>query len=37
MATSKECPQSGGLKGCWIGRPTGEGKGEGLGETGERT
>ena len=37
MATSKECLQSGGLKGCWIGCRTGEGKGEGLGEPGERT
>jgi len=26
-----------GLKGCWIGCRTGEGKGEGLGEPGERT
>jgi len=37
MATSKECLQSGGIKGCWIGYRIGEGKGEGLGEPGERT
>ena len=37
MATSKECLQSGGLKGCWIGCRTGEGRGEGLAEPGERT
>jgi len=37
MATSKECLQSGGLKECWIGCRTGEGKGEGLGEPGQRT
>jgi len=36
-ATSKECLQSGGLKGCWIGCRTEEGKGEDLGELGERT
>jgi len=29
--------RSGGLKGCWIGCRTEEGKGEGLGEPGERT
>jgi len=37
MARSKECLQNGGLKGCWIGCRTGEGKGEDLGELGERT
>ena len=37
MATSKEGLQNGGLKGCWFGCRTGEGKGEDLGEPGERT